>query len=235
MNQCKVVVVGNGNVGKTSLLSRVCDGTFPEEYIPTVFDNTTLRHVENIDGAEVTMDIGFWDTAIQESYDRLRPLSYPNTDIFLMCFSVVNMDSIRDIGDRWNDEISHFLQYTCAAKRILVGLKSDLNWMRYHHEKLVFGYVHQLDFFKELNVLDDCIQIILQYERLSLFRGCKYPIISDEMIEKTKIECGCDKYVELSARSGHNVDGLLSAITEAYIQMSDIYGKLKPKRRCLLL
>ena len=38
------------------------------------------------DGKEI--EITLWDTAGQESYDRLRPLAYPNTDVVLLCFDI---------------------------------------------------------------------------------------------------------------------------------------------------
>lgn len=40
------------------------------------------------------MELALWDTAGQEDYDRLRPLSYPDTDVILMCFSVDSPDSL---------------------------------------------------------------------------------------------------------------------------------------------
>ena len=62
---------------------------FPTEYVPTVFDNYSAT--VKVDGRMVTL--GLWDTAGQEEYNRLRPLAYPNCDVFLIVFSVVEPSS----------------------------------------------------------------------------------------------------------------------------------------------
>lgn len=43
------------------------------------------------------ISLGLWDTAGQEDYDRLRPLSYPQTDVFLVCFSIVSPPSFDNV------------------------------------------------------------------------------------------------------------------------------------------
>jgi small GTP-binding protein len=51
-----------------------------------------------------TISLGLWDTAGQEDYDRLRPLSYPQTDVFLICFSVVSPPSFENVRTKVRDQ-----------------------------------------------------------------------------------------------------------------------------------
>lgn len=67
--------------------------------------------------------ISLWDTAGQEDYDRLRPLSYPQTDVFLACFSVSARTSFENIKSKWAPELSLYAQ---DAPILLVGTKCDL-------------------------------------------------------------------------------------------------------------
>jgi small GTP-binding protein len=80
--------------------------------------------IENItvDGVEYNMTL--WDTAGQEDYERLRPLAYPNTKCFLVCFSVDDSSSSYDnVVVKWVPEVRHHNPHTPI---VLVATKIDL-------------------------------------------------------------------------------------------------------------
>ncbi|XP_076245192.1 ras-like GTP-binding protein RhoL [Calliopsis andreniformis] len=115
----KITTIGDGTVGKTCMLITYTKNEFPLEYVPTVFDN--YAGTIYVDGQEYEMTL--WDTAGQEDYERIRPLSYPNTDCFLICFSVNSRSSYENVINKWHPEI----KYHCPNTPIvLVGTKGDL-------------------------------------------------------------------------------------------------------------
>ncbi|XP_008311266.2 rho-related GTP-binding protein RhoB [Cynoglossus semilaevis] len=115
----KLVVVGDGACGKTCLLIVFSKDEFPEVYVPTVFET----YVADIEVENKQVQLALWDTAGQEDYDRLRPLSYPDTDVILMCFSVDSPDSLENIPEKWVPEVKHFCP---NVPIILVANKKDL-------------------------------------------------------------------------------------------------------------
>ncbi|KAG8845197.1 GTP-binding protein Rho1 [Serendipita sp. 411] len=117
----KVIVVGDGACGKTSLVGRLCTGELPGMFIPTVYERTIVDC--RVDGEPFELDIV--DTAGQEDYERIRPLAYSGADIVLICFSVDMPDSLENIVCKWVEEV----QYFCPnVPYFVVGCKKDLRY-----------------------------------------------------------------------------------------------------------
>jgi Rho family protein len=117
--QRKLVLLGDGASGKTSLLNVFTRGYFPTVYEPTVFEN----YVHDIFVDNVHIELSLWDTAGQEEFDRLRSLSYDDTDLIMLCYSVDSKDSLENVESKWVGEIAD----NCPdVKLVLVALKCDL-------------------------------------------------------------------------------------------------------------
>jgi len=101
MQSLKIVVVGDGAVGKTTFLISFTLACFPTEYIPTVFDNYST--VYDFEGRKISL--GLWDTAGQEDFQSIRPLSYKGADVFLMFYSVGLPSSAENIKAKWANEV----------------------------------------------------------------------------------------------------------------------------------
>ncbi|KAG7332588.1 hypothetical protein KOW79_004422 [Hemibagrus wyckioides] len=122
-DEARAQVLGNDgqklNLQAWQRFVRSCKDQFPEVYVPTVFEN----YVADIEVDSKQVELALWDTAGQEDYDRLRPLSYPDTDVILMCFSIDSPDSLENIPEKWTPEVKHFCP---NVPIILVGNKKDL-------------------------------------------------------------------------------------------------------------
>ena len=143
------MVVGDGAVGKTCLLISYTTNKFPSEYVPTVFDNyavTVMYGASVLDQHNVLIliiwrrigdepyTLGLFDTAGQEDYDRLRPLSYPQTDVFLVCFSVTSPASFENVREKWFPEVHH---HCPGVPCLIVGTQTDLRDDPQVREKLM--------------------------------------------------------------------------------------------------
>jgi Ras family protein A len=147
----KLVVVGDGMCGKTCLLYAFMHETFDPLHTPTIFDAYAADI--QVDGKRVSqykiifvrtifkgliffclqISLALFDTAGEEDFDRLRPLSYSDTNVVLICFCVSHPASILNVIDKWVPEIRHFCG---ACPVILVACKIDLRTDRETIEKL---------------------------------------------------------------------------------------------------
>ncbi|XP_066871989.1 rho-related GTP-binding protein RhoF isoform X1 [Kogia breviceps] len=145
--ELKIVIVGDGGCGKTSLLMVYSQGSFPEHYAPSVFEKYTAS--VTVGSKEVTLNL--YDTAGQEDYDRLRPLSYQNTQLVLICYDVMNPISYDNVLIKWFPEVTHFCR---GIPMVLIGCKTDLRKDKEQLRKLRAAQLEPITYTQELRHQD---------------------------------------------------------------------------------
>lgn len=121
----KCVLVGDSAVGKTALLVRFTSETFPDTYKPTVFENTGVEVY--MDGVQISL--GLWDTAGNDNFKSIRPRSYQQADVVLICYSVANPNSLASVQHKWIAEVRENLP---KVPVLLVATQTDQREMGMH-------------------------------------------------------------------------------------------------------
>merc|ERR1711936_888780 len=120
----KLVIIGDGNVGKTCVLEVYEKDKYEEKpYRPTIFHNTEKKIPHPTKSGE-ELKFQLWDTAGQEQYEEARRVCYNDTNVLLIGFSVVEPDSLANVEALWAKEAK--LEALRNAPKLLVGLKADL-------------------------------------------------------------------------------------------------------------
>lgn len=116
----KIVVVGDCQCGKTTLIHRYVHSKFLESYTPTGFD--TYSGSYNVSDT-YTIHMSIWDTSGDAGYDRVRPLSYSDAELVIICFSISSPESMENVVSKWHQEVREH----CPTQPImLVGCKADI-------------------------------------------------------------------------------------------------------------
>uniref|UniRef100_A0A3B5L5P1 Ras homolog family member F n=1 Tax=Xiphophorus couchianus TaxID=32473 RepID=A0A3B5L5P1_9TELE len=206
VEELKIVIVGDGGCGKTSLLMVYAKGDFPEKYAPSVFEKyvTTI----SLGGKEIKLNL--YDTAGQEDYDRLRPLSYQEANLVLICFDVTNPTSFENVMIKWYPEVKHFCRGTPV---ILIGCKTDLRKDKECSRKLK----RKNQTFKPLYLY----HVPIAYFYL---HG-----------EETRLEMNAELYLECSAKHQENVEDIFREATKRALAFNQKQRNNKRKKKCLIL
>ena len=131
--QYKIVVLGDGGVGKTTLILRYTEKRFRENYIPTIGVQWTIKEIER-DGNHIKLLL--WDLAGQAHFKSVRRGFYEGSNAAIIVFDVTDLESLNHVGD-WLQE----LQNNCGEiPCFLLGNKIDLAEARKVTQDMVKGY-----------------------------------------------------------------------------------------------
>ncbi|KAL3873222.1 hypothetical protein ACJMK2_036363 [Sinanodonta woodiana] len=118
-NFIKCVVIGDENVGKTSLLMSYATDQFPTQHVPSVFDN----YAGSICLSRKQYSLQLIDTHDERRSAENNRCIYHGTDVFVVCFSVVNPESFTNVERKWVPDIRRFMG---DVPFIIIGTKADL-------------------------------------------------------------------------------------------------------------
>ena len=132
LGRMRVTTVGDDRVGKTCIFERYIGNPFPPKYYPGC---SFQAYSENMKIGEEIYNRELWETACRaDSFsNRLRPLQYPQTTVFLVCFSIVDPRSFKNVQEQWVPEIKH---HCPNIPFLLVGTQVDLRYDRAVLDKL---------------------------------------------------------------------------------------------------
>ena len=121
----KCVIAGDKEIGKTCFLNSYVNPThqIEKEYIPTVFDTFSVTKERN--GPQ--LNLGLYDTSGGDENKVMRLDTYPQTNVFIVAFSIDNIESFENVKTKWLKEIKHFGSFGGRndVPVLLVGMKSD--------------------------------------------------------------------------------------------------------------
>jgi small GTP-binding protein len=121
----KIVILGDAAVGKTSLITQFVEGTFQEDYKPTLGANIIRKDV-NIDNLRVRLIM--WDLAGQEKYRVVRSMYFQGCEGALLVYDVTRYNTMDSISTKWLRDFKKYVKKKGAY--ILIGNKTDLRDQR---------------------------------------------------------------------------------------------------------
>ncbi|KAH8824482.1 P-loop containing nucleoside triphosphate hydrolase protein [Flagelloscypha sp. PMI_526] len=209
----KLIIVGDGRAGKTTLIMRFAQNMFWEDFIPTVYEG----HVAAITVDDQHVELALWDTAGQEEYDRLRPLSYPNTHVVLVAFPIDNPDSL----DNVLEQVSNFSRPCLKPSFANLNAWPGLQWIHEVRHFLPTVPIILVGCKKELR--DD--QRTMSY----LESQCLHPVSFDEGMA-VALKIGANRYFECSAKLGEGVDDIFTTAAGLALNFEREQGEWSKRR-----
>lgn len=118
----KIILIGDANIGKTSLINRYVTNCFNDKYICTIGVDFMMK---SINYENQTIKLQLWDTAGMEKYKQITTSYYRGAQAAIVCFDLTNKASFQSIT-KWIDDFCQFYNPIFQKFIIIVGNKADL-------------------------------------------------------------------------------------------------------------
>ena len=121
----KITILGDAAVGKTSLINQFVEGSFQDDYKPTLGANIVRKDV-NLNGVKVRLIM--WDLAGQEKYRVVRSMYFQGCEGALLVYDITRINTLENINSKWLRDFKKYVKKKGAF--VLIGNKSDLEEQR---------------------------------------------------------------------------------------------------------
>jgi small GTP-binding protein len=135
----KVILIGDGSVGKTSLIRRYMEGRFKRDYLPTIGSQIYTKRIVGEDETAVTLVV--WDISGQPAFSAIRPEYYKGAAAILLVYDLTRPETFHHL-DSWLNETKKYLP---NAQIILIANKSDLGGNRKIDTRLGEEYASKIN------------------------------------------------------------------------------------------
>ena len=213
--QIKIIVLGDVNVGKTSVINKLKYDTFPATYQPTIaIDCTPVTFQIDEEGAKA--DALIWDTCGSEKFRSITRSYYSNVNGAILLFDVTDRRSFENLS-KWIDDYSTYVEKKndeLTAPIIIAGNKSDSDF-----EKIEVGFVEADNW---------CSQNGFKYFEVSAKTGYNIKDIFEELAQSVILK----KEEKTKLVDSSKIEGKLfdSTTSTSYLDISKVSDKLKNRR-----
>ena len=175
---CKVVLVGNAGVGKTSIINRYVNDKFYVNSESTITSSYSCKKIE-YPNYKKTLSLDIWDTAGQEVYRSLAKNFYVNASIGILVYDITNLDSFQDLKNYWYNELKNYGEKNMVFA--VVGNKSDLYVRQQVNDEQVKQFAKTINAFCTSVSCQESLGINELFEK----SGIKY-LEQNQIIKKAK-------------------------------------------------
>jgi small GTP-binding protein len=168
----KICVVGNGGVGKTSMVLRYCENSFKESYLMTIGSNFSTKTVELADYPQLQVKLQLWDLAGQKHFSFVRPPFYRGATGIIYVFDLTRRSSFADLLE-WRDEVEKVIG---QKPSLLIGNKLDLarigqREVASQDGEALMGEMHTMRYFETSAKEGDSIEDVFKVLTLEILKA----------------------------------------------------------------
>ncbi|MFO7797411.1 MAG: GTP-binding protein [Promethearchaeati archaeon] len=208
----KVVILGDGGVGKTLLVNAITDKEIPQRYIPTI--GSIINKKEYLlEDSHFLISVNLWDIGGQRSFNPLNPVFFSNVDIAFLVYDVSNPS--KTISVLKKIYLSNLLQKTGECLVFIIGNKIDLEY----NEQVIKDLLEneKLDQFPNvyisaLSYAD--VETLLEFAIYSYFKE-----MTNELSENT-IPIGAQDFLNYLSKQSSELESIFNNLGEiSYIKI----------------